>query len=103
MTAMIYHPDEMCFQEDHGILRQKVSDFVAKEMNANLDEWEEKGESPLHDLFKKLGDPVTAGEPLYRLYAQFPSDFKFARELCEQDNGYRIGNEDAVTSSFVEF
>ena len=52
---------------------------------------------------KKLGEPVKAGEPLYRLYAQFPADFRFARELCEQDNGYRIGSDDTVTRSFVEF
>jgi thymidine phosphorylase len=55
------------------------------------------------ELFKKLGDPVTKGEPLYRLYAQFPADFKFALELCNENNGYLIGDADSVTRSFVEF
>ncbi len=56
MAAKITQADEIYFNEDHGMLRQTVKDFVTKEINANLDEWEEKGESPLHDLFKKLGD-----------------------------------------------
>jgi len=55
------------------------------------------------DLFKKLGDPVEKDEPLYRLYAEFPSDFKFARALCEESNGYTIGKETDITSPFVEF
>jgi thymidine phosphorylase len=55
------------------------------------------------DLFKKLGDPVTKGEPLYRLYAEFPSDFKFALALCEQNSGYIIGQPDDIAKVFVEF
>ncbi len=39
MAVKITHPDEMYFNEDHGILRQTVSDFVEKEINANLDDW----------------------------------------------------------------
>jgi thymidine phosphorylase len=55
------------------------------------------------DLFKKLGDPVKKGEPLYRLYAEFPSDFKFALALCEQSSGYTIGQPDDIAKAFVEF
>lgn len=50
-----------------------------------------------------MGDPVSKGEPLYRVYAQFPADFKFARKLCEQDIGYQIGAAEAVSQPFVEF
>jgi thymidine phosphorylase len=55
------------------------------------------------DLFKKLGDPVAQGEPLYRLYAQFPADFKFALEFCGQGNGYRVGRQEDIATAFVEF
>lgn len=55
------------------------------------------------DLFKKLGDRVSKGEPLYRLHAEFPSDFKFAMQLCTQSSGYRIGHETDVARAFVEF
>lgn len=55
------------------------------------------------DLFKKLGDNVEKGEPLYRIHAEFPSDYKFAKELCERDSGYLIGKEDRIPKAFVEF
>lgn len=43
------------------------------------------------DLFKKVGMPVQAGEPLYRIHAAHPSDFRFATEMAAADNGYRLG------------
>ncbi|RKZ56274.1 MAG: thymidine phosphorylase [Gammaproteobacteria bacterium] len=55
------------------------------------------------DLFKKLGDKVKKGEPLYCVHAVFPSDFNFAVALCESDNGYQIGKEDQIPKAFVEF
>jgi thymidine phosphorylase len=55
------------------------------------------------DLLKKLGDPVRKGTPLYRVHAEFRSDFDFALALCERDIGYRIGRRDEVPRAFVEF
>jgi len=54
-------------------------------------------------LFKKLGDRVRSGEPLYRVYAEFPSDYNFARAQCEHSCGYTIGREEDVPRAFVEF
>jgi thymidine phosphorylase len=42
------------------------------------------------DLYKKIGDTVIKDEPLYSIYADFPTDFQFAKNLVEQDNGYTI-------------
>jgi thymidine phosphorylase len=55
------------------------------------------------DLFKKLGDSVKKDEPLYRLYAEFPADYKFALALCDQKSGYTIGYQDDIAKAFVEF
>lgn len=44
------------FTKDHELVRKAVRDFVNKEINPYVDEWEEKGMTPLHDLFKKMGD-----------------------------------------------
>jgi citronellyl-CoA dehydrogenase len=33
-----------------------VRDFVNKEINPHVEEWEEAGMTPLHDLFKKMGE-----------------------------------------------
>lgn len=42
------------------------------------------------DLFKKIGDAVEEGEPLYRIYSCFQSDFHFASEMADQNNGVSI-------------
>lgn len=56
------------------------------------------------DLLKKLGEPVQKGEPLYRVHAEFPADFKFARAFTdEHGSGYRIGDPDEIPKLYVEF
>ncbi|HEB98431.1 MAG TPA: thymidine phosphorylase, partial [Thiotrichales bacterium] len=54
------------------------------------------------DLYKKLGDRVEKGEPLYRIQAEFPADFRFARNLARRDMGFRIGPESEITRSYLE-
>ena len=55
------------------------------------------------DLLKKLGDPVSKGELLYRIYAEFPSDFKFTQNLARHNNGYVIGSDEQILKTFVAF
>lgn len=55
------------------------------------------------DLFKRLADPVTKGEPLYRVYAEYHSDFNFAKALTEQNSGYHIGPAAEVSRTYMEF
>lgn len=45
----------MYFNETHEAFRASIKRFIDKEINPNIDEWEEKT-VPLHDLFKKMGD-----------------------------------------------
>ncbi len=47
---------ELYFNKEAVMVRQAVRDFVNKEINPYVDEWEENGIIPLHDLFKKMGD-----------------------------------------------
>lgn len=54
------------------------------------------------DLFKKLGEPVTEGEALYRVYAEFQTDYEFACRFTEQSSGYEIGEESAISQSYME-
>ncbi len=42
------------------------------------------------DLVHKTGDTVTKGDVIYRIYAEFMSDFEFAKKLVAQNNGYTI-------------
>ncbi len=42
------------------------------------------------DLLHKVGELVRRGEPLYRIHAQTETGLGFARDLAEDDSGYRI-------------
>ena len=55
------------------------------------------------DLMHKLGDSVAAGDILYRIHAEFPSDLDFARQACDKSNGYTIGRAQDLPQVFVEF
>jgi citronellyl-CoA dehydrogenase len=50
------------------MVRRAVGDFVKKEINPNVDQWEEEGFAPLKDIFKKMGDLGFLGiryDPIY--------------------------------------
>jgi len=46
----------MLFTPEHEALRKTVRDFVDQEMDPYVNEWEQAGKAPLHQLFKKMGD-----------------------------------------------
>jgi len=48
--------EQIYFNKDHNMVRRAVRDFVNKEINPFVDEWEEQGAAPLKTLFKKMGD-----------------------------------------------
>jgi citronellyl-CoA dehydrogenase len=48
--------NKIYFTKDHNLVRQAVSDFIKKEINPNVDQWEEDGIAPLKEIFKKMGD-----------------------------------------------
>jgi citronellyl-CoA dehydrogenase len=43
------------FNKEHEMVRKSVADFIKKEINPYVDEWEEAGLAPLKELFKKMG------------------------------------------------
>lgn len=53
------------------------------------------------DLFKKLGDRVARGEPLYRIHAQFDADLQFARALAAADTGCLVGAPEQLPHEFA--
>ncbi|MYM62292.1 thymidine phosphorylase family protein [Pseudomaricurvus sp. HS19] len=55
------------------------------------------------DMLEKLGATVTRGQPLYRVYAAYPTELGFARQAADKNNGYSIGPPDQLTHVFVEF
>jgi citronellyl-CoA dehydrogenase len=56
MASKIKSANQLYFTKDHDMVRRAVKEFVDKEINPHMDEWEAQGIAPLHDLFKKMGD-----------------------------------------------
>ena len=54
------------------------------------------------DLLKKVGEPVDKGEALYRIYAEFNADFKFAGDMAQKNSGYKIGSKKDVLKPYQE-
>lgn len=46
----------MQFNAEHEALKTSLESFIDREINPHVDEWEEAGIFPAHDLFKKMGD-----------------------------------------------
>ena len=42
------------------------------------------------DILRKVGEPVKAGQPLYRIHAAVDTDFAFAMEMAHDASGYDI-------------
>jgi len=42
------------------------------------------------DLFKKIGDPVEKGEPLYRIHAAFEADFRFSTRFAADGDSFVV-------------
>ena len=55
MGKAIKTSEQLYFTKDHEMVRRAVRDFVNKEINPHVDEWEEAGIAPLKKLFKKMG------------------------------------------------
>ena len=79
------------FTKEHDQVRHALKDFFNKEVNPFVDEWEESGTAPLHEIFKKMGDlgflgirfdPKYGGEGLDYWY-----DTAFLEELGNIDCG----------------
>ena len=56
MAAKSKSATQLYFTKEHDLVRKSVREFVDKEINPFMDDWEESGMPPLHDLFKKMGD-----------------------------------------------
>jgi len=85
MTTGLPKGNQIYFTKEHDRVRRAVADFVKKEINPNVDQWEEDGIAPLHELFKKMGrlgflgiryDPQYGGQGLDYWY-----DTVFLEEL----------------------
>src|SRR5690242_3582259 len=72
------------FTQEHEMFRQMVRRFVEEEINPHVEEWEEAGIFPAHDLFKKMGDLGLLGLTYPEEYGGQGLDFSYTVVFCEE-------------------
>lgn len=55
------------------------------------------------DMLARIGDRVTAGQPLYRVYAAYRTEQNFARQAAERHSGFALGLAENLQTLNVEF
>ena len=70
----------MRFTEEHQQLRRTVRDFVDKELNPHVDEWERAGAFPAHEVFKKAGRLGLLGVNKPEAYGGLGLDYSY--QVC---------------------
>ena len=74
----------MAWTEEHRMLRETVTKFVESEINPHIDEWEEAGIFPTHELFKKAGDLGLLGLCKPEEYGGMGLDYSFSVAAAEE-------------------
>ena len=81
----------MLFTDQHEELRNSVRRFVAAEINPHVDDWEEAGAFPAHELFKKMAGQGFLGVDKAEEYGGMGLDYSyviaFAEEIGTADHG----------------
>ncbi|MEW5757274.1 MAG: thymidine phosphorylase family protein [Pseudomonadota bacterium] len=89
---------DVCAEHDGHVIA--IDNFQLARIASRAGAPQDKGAGV--DILKKLGAPVRKGEPLYRVHAEFPSDYNFARSLSEQHNAYTLGDIDEAGLNLLE-
>jgi citronellyl-CoA dehydrogenase len=74
----------MLFTADHDEPRRSLQKFIAAEINPHVDDWEEAGIFPAHELFKKLGDLGFLGLNKPVEYGGQGLDYSYALMMAEE-------------------
>jgi citronellyl-CoA dehydrogenase len=82
---------DLYFSKEAQMVRKAVRDFVNKEINPNVDEWEENGTIPLHELFKKMGDLGFLGIRYATQYGGEDMDFWAETAFLEEISAINCG------------
>ncbi|MDJ0837618.1 MAG: acyl-CoA dehydrogenase family protein [Acidobacteriota bacterium] len=82
----------MLMTEEHEGIRQAVADFVNNEINPYVDEWEEEGIFPAHELFRKMGELDLLGITKPEEYGGLGLDYTFAIVFAEEMGLSRSGS-----------
>src|SRR5262249_27417837 len=73
----------MEFTQEHEGIRRNVRKFIDAEINPHVDEWEQAGIFPAHELFKKMGDRGYLGINKPAKYGGMGLDYSYQMVFIE--------------------
>lgn len=74
----------MLFTPEHEELRRTVRNFVEKEINPYVEQWEEHPPFPAHEVFKKMGDLGLLGVSKPEKYGGMGLDYSYNLVVAEE-------------------
>jgi citronellyl-CoA dehydrogenase len=81
----------MQFTPEHEELKRTIERFVEQELNPHVDEWEEAGIFPAHDVFRKLGELGLLGLTKPETYGGAGLDYSYSVLMAETLGNTRCG------------
>jgi citronellyl-CoA dehydrogenase len=81
----------MPFTQEHEELRRTVARFVAQELNPQVDEWEEAGAFPAHEVFRRLGELGLLGLTKPEAFGGAGLDYSYSMVMAEALGDCRCG------------
>ncbi|WP_339509803.1 citronellyl-CoA dehydrogenase [Pseudomonas sp. RL_15y_Pfl2_60] len=74
----------MIFTQEHQELRRTVKNFVDKEINPYVDQWEKDGRFPIHEVFRKAGDLGLLGISKPEKFGGMGLDYSYSIVAAEE-------------------
>jgi citronellyl-CoA dehydrogenase len=74
----------MRFTQEHDMFRQSVRRFIEQELNQHVDEWEQAGIWPAHEVLRKMGDLGFLGLTYPEEFGGLGLDFWYTVVFCEE-------------------
>ncbi len=81
----------MQFTHEHQELKRTVERFVAQELNPHVDEWEEAGMFPAHEVFRRLGELGLLGLTKPEAFGGAALDYSYSVVMAEALGSCRCG------------
>lgn len=82
----------MIYTEQHKELMRSVTKFCQTEINPHIEEWEEAGVFPAHELFKKMGQQGFLGIDKPEKFGGLGLDYTYELAFCEALGAIRGGS-----------
>ena len=74
----------MQFTPEHAEIRRTLRAIIDKDINPHVDQWEEDGIFPAHEVFKKLGDAGLLGINKPVEFGGMGLDYSYAMVMAEE-------------------